>query len=133
VIRAHKNAIIARLEADSTLAGRVFEGEVEPDSSRQRYVTVWINSGARSPDRLTGPSAKATFTITLHSVATTPDQAQYVAERVHAQLVDWTPTVPGRRCRRLTHEVSLATQKDADITPALWYQVDEFDLVSDPA
>jgi hypothetical protein len=95
-IRAHKTAVLDRLKADPFLASITFEGIVTGGPSH--YVSVFVNSGFREAERLTGPQATSTFTFTIHSVGSTPDQAQLVAEHVFAQLLDYTPTVTGRRC-----------------------------------
>lgn len=128
-IRAHKNAILARLREDSVLASATFEGVVT--DRPQRYCTVFTDSGYRTVERLAGPSATALFTYTVHSVGSTPDQAQAVAEHVFAQLLDFTPTVAGRLCGRLRHAASQPVQQDPDI-PDLYFCVDEFDVSSDP-
>jgi hypothetical protein len=129
VIRAHKNAILARLREDSVLSAVTFEGVVT--ERPERYCTLFTNSGFRTVERLSAPSATAEFTYTVHSVGSTPDQAQAVAERVFAQLLDFTPTVPARLCGRLRHAASQPVQQDPDI-PNLYFAVDQFDLTSDP-
>jgi hypothetical protein len=126
-IRDAKNAVLSRLREDPILATATYEGVVtdRPD----RYVAVFTNSGMRSADRLTGPHSVTTMTVIVHSVGTTPDQCSLVAERVFAQLVDFTPTIDGVRCRRISPEASQPMQRDDDISPPLYYSVDEFDLV----
>lgn len=131
MIRAHKQAILERLRQDSVLSPVTFEGVVT--DRPQRYCTVFTNSGFRTVERLAGPSATATFTFTVHSVGTTPEQAQAVAERVFAQLLDYTPTVTGRLCGRLRHAASQPVQLDTDGGTNLYYCVDEFDITTDPA
>jgi len=130
-ILAVKNAVLARLREDPELAQSVFEGVVTtaPGAARpNRYVALFTNSGARSASRFTGPSSQSVQTFVLHSVGTKPDQAQFVADRVFAKLLDWTPTVDGLSFRRVTHEASLPLARDDDTSPPLFYQVDEFDL-----
>lgn len=123
------NAILSRLREDSVLSTVTFEGAVT--DRPQRYCTVFTNSGYRTVERVTGPSATAEFTYTVHSVGSTPMQAQAVAERVFAQLLDYVPTVEGRQCSRLRHAGSQPVQQDFDV-PDLYYCVDQFDLTSDP-
>lgn len=131
MIRATKNAILARLRADAVLAGVTFEGVVE--DRPELYCSVFINSGYRTSERFTGPAVTAEFTFTIHSVGTSQDQAQFVAERVFAQLLDFSPTIAGRTARRLRHVVSRPAELDRDVTPPLWFVVDQFDLTTDPA
>lgn len=131
MIRAHKNAVLARLKLDSVLSTATFDGEVSGTPSK--YCVVYVNSGRRESERFSGPSQFATFAITIHSVGTTAEQAQLVAERVFAQLLDWTPTVVGRNCRRIRHAVSRPVDMDKSVSPVLYYAVDVFDLTSAPA
>jgi hypothetical protein len=131
VIRAHANAIVARLKEDQILAAATFQGVVT--NRPARYCTVFIDSGARAVERFNGLQSEATFGVTVHSVGTTAEQAQLVAERVMAQLLDYRPTVTGRDCRRLRHVSSVPVDLDTDTTPPLYYSVDQFDLTSSPA
>lgn len=125
-IRTVTAAVVARLEADTALTGSVFVGLVtdRPD----RYVALFPTSGHRTQSRLTGPSRLSTMTFTVHSVGSTADQAQAVTDHVFAQLLDWTPTVDGINARRLVHASSQPIQRDDDVSPSLFYCVDDFDL-----
>ncbi len=129
--RLLKQAVLARLREPSVMANVVYEGTVPASTSRQWYVAVFTNTGLREVPRLTGRSSQTTQTFTIHSVGLTPDQAQLAADRVMEQLLDFRPTVTGWNCRRMTHEVSIPTQVDRDVTPPLFYCVDEFDLVAE--
>lgn len=130
-IRAHANAVLARLREDSVLSGVTFQGVVtdRPD----RYVTMFMDSGDWTQQRLTGPQGTATFGMTFHSVGTTAEQAQFVAEHVFDKLLGYTPNVPARACWRIRHVSSQPVQLDQDVNPPLYYCVDVFNLTSDPA
>jgi hypothetical protein len=128
MIRAHKEAVLTRLRGDPFLTSTVYEGVVEDRPNR--YAALFFDSGHRTTDRLTGPSTTGTFSIIVHSVGTTPDQAQTVAEHVLAQLIDWTPDVPGHSCRRLRHTVTVPVQRDPDGIFPVHFCVDEFALVT---
>lgn len=129
MIRDHKQAVLTRLREDSVLTDSTYEGVVEDRPAR--YCTIYVNSGRRTAERVTGGQTTATFTFTIHSVGTAPDQAQLVAERVFNQLLDWTPDVPGYRCRRIIHAASYPTQRDPDGLPPVYFAVDEFDLTTE--
>lgn len=131
MIRAHKNAVLARLREDAILADSTFEGEVSARPAR--YCTVYVDSGFRQVERFTGGSGVADFSFTIHSVGSTQEQAQLVAERVFAQLLDWTPTIAGRNSRRMRHVASRPVAYDTDIDPPLYFAVDVFDLTTAPA
>lgn len=130
MIRAHKNAVLARLREDAILADSTFGGEVTTRPAR--YCTVYVDSGFRQVERFTGGSGVADFSFTIHSVGSTQEQAQLVAERVFAQLLDWTPTIAGRNSRRMRHVASRPVAYDTDIDPPLYFAVDVFDLTTAP-
>lgn len=92
-----------------------------------------MDSGYREVERFTGAHDLATFAITVHSVGTTSEQAQLVAERVMAQLLDYTPTISGRSCRRIRHAASRPVALDEGVSPPMYFCVDVFDLSSTPA
>jgi len=135
MIRKHKAAYLARLREDADLASRVFEGDVPPlnGEPRNRYVNVYVNSGVRRVERFMGSQSEATFTYTVHSVSVSADAAQELSDRVMAQTLDHVLIVEGRVCRRLIHTNSQPTAIDRDISPPLWYAVDQFDVTSSPA
>jgi len=130
-IRAVKNALLARLRADPVLKDCTYEGVVTTRPAR--YVTVYSDSGLREAERFTGGQWTSTQSFTVHSVGSTPDQAQFVAEKVFAQLLDHVLVVPERQCRRIRHGSSQPVQLDSAVSPPLWYTVDEFDVTSTPA
>lgn len=126
MIRDVKQAVIAQLDADPVL--NVYDSEA-PTNAGQSYVIVYINGGNRAPDRFMGYSNTALFTVTVHSVGLTADQAQFMQEHVLAQLVDWTPTVDDHTAHRIRHEVSLPVRVDTDAATKRWFTVDQFDLL----
>jgi hypothetical protein len=131
VIRDHAAAVKARLEEDDVLAACTYEGLVDDDAP-ERYCSFFINSGDRYGDRLAAPDLSADFTVTLHSVGTTPEQAQFVAEHAFAQLMNYTLAVPGRSCTMIRHTGSMATQPDDTVQPGVFFNADEFSFQSDP-
>lgn len=130
MIRDTAAAIKARLEQDPVLATCTFEGIVT--NKPQRYASFFLNSGVRYGDRLSGPDVSADFTLTVHSVGTDPFGAQAVAERVLAQLLNYKLQVPGRDCSLLRHSASIPVGSDDQVSPSLYYGVDEFSFTSDP-
>ena len=128
MIRAHVDAVLARLREDTDLD--VYEGAVPTGS--ECYVTVWTNSGLRTADRLAGPSSVGTFTFTVHSVGSEPAQAQAVAEHVFTQLLDWTPDIPGYQPRRVRHTATVPVTRDIDGRPPVYFCTDEFTLATQP-
>jgi hypothetical protein len=117
--------------AHPILADFTFDGIVTGDP--QRYANVHGNIGRRSSWNLRRRQARADYTFTIHSVGEDPAQARAVGQAVLAQLIDWTPTIPGRSCFPLDHAVSQPIFRDPDANPAVWYGVDQFDLSTLPA
>ena len=128
---AHCDAIVARLRAHPDLASIVFVGDVPAKTTK--YVVVFPSTPAHSVERFTGANTQEDYTYTINSVGLQPAQALWVADRVVTQLLDFTPTVAGRKCRRLRHPVGRPVDRDKDVTPNLFYAVDQFDLTSSPA
>lgn len=131
MIQLHLDAILARLRAHPGLASIVFDGAVT--GSPSKYVVVYTSTPRTVSSRYTGSTDESEITYTVHSVGVDTRQAIWVADRVHAQLVDFIPTVPGYSCSRLAHPVNRPIAADTSANPALWYAVDQFDLVTSPA
>lgn len=128
---AHNKALLARLRAHPDLASIVFEGKVM--GAPAKYVVVYPSTPSHTVERFTGRNTQQDYTYTVHSVGATPEQALWVADRVIAQLLDHVLVVPGRSCRRLRHPVGRPVDEDEDVTPHLFFTVDQFDLTSSPA
>lgn len=127
--RAHTAAVLAQL---GTALDEVFEGVVI--DRPELYCTVFTNTGiADTNDRMSALASRRTIRYTVHSVGKTPDQAQWVADRVADCLVNFKPVVAGWRCDRLRHESSQTTLIDRDVPGnTVYYAVDEFDLYTSP-
>jgi hypothetical protein len=139
VTRKHDERVLARLREIPALSEVVYAGEVpkvdeqgQPVRAPQRYVLVHSNRGIARPDRLAGFSLRMRKTYWVHSVGASQAQADAVAERVIAKLLDWTPAVDGFSCERITHEASQPVQRDDAVRPPLYYGVDQFDFFTTP-
>lgn len=128
--RAHDAAILARIRQVTALQAAVFDGEVA--GKPQMYVLVHSNRGIGRADRLAGPSLRRRQTYWIHSVGSAKSQADWVAENVIGQLVDWIPTVAGFTCERVSHEASEPVQKDDSRQPVVYFGVDQFDFYTTP-
>ncbi|OJX72829.1 hypothetical protein [Leifsonia sp. 71-9] len=130
MIRAHVDAFLAQIRLDDELADTTFDGDVT--GTPDRYCVVTFNSGDRYGDRLTGPEVAATFRAGVRSVGATRDQAQFVAERVFAQVMNVHLEVPGRQLGLIRHAGGQPTTKDDTVTPPLFVATDFFEFDSDP-
>lgn len=120
-MRVHDNAFLALIRADLQLSNAVFEGTVK--SPPPRYVSVFARE-SRAVGRFMGPHSTLRNEYVVHSVATTPDQAKWVRERMMDRVLDATPDIAGWNCRRVQFVTSRPIAVDDDITPQLFYTVD---------
>jgi len=127
-VRVHDDAFLALIRSDTQLASAVYEGVV--DSPPARYVTVFARE-YREPSRFTGPHSLLGNEYTVHSVATTPEQAKWARERMLARVLDVVPVVAGWNCRRVRFVTSQPLARDDDVTPPLFYCVDVFAFESE--
>lgn len=131
LIRQHNDAFLAQLRLDSVLASVTFDGEVT--GSPQGYCVVNFNNGDRYGDRLTSPDVSATFRAGVRWVGTDRFQAQAIAERGFAQLMNVRLVVDGRQLSLIRHAGGQQTQLDeATSNPRLWFGTDFFEFDSDP-
>jgi hypothetical protein len=126
VIRDVTAAIVSRLEEDSRLEVR----DGDTSGAQVPYVNVFVTGGLREQDRVTGPSSRVTFNVTVHSVGLRVDQVNLARESVLDLLTDWKPTVEGHQFHRVSHEVSLPPRADTDSKVTLWFGIDQFDLIA---
>lgn len=133
MIRAHKNAVLARLRSDAALASVVVDGAVDPNAPPvlPPYVVVYMDSGRRSVDRISSVTpTQADFRITTHCVGVDVDQAEYLAEKVFSLLLGWTPVVNGWSPVAIQHQRTAPPQTDRSVNPATQYISDVFTFTS---
>lgn len=134
--RAHDKAFCELISAEAPLAGAVFLGSVPAATIEKptpdRYVLIRSNRGLVRADRLTGQARRRRKTYWVHSVGLSEAQADAVAERVLARVLNQRLTVDGWRCEQITHEASQPVQKDDTTKPALYAGVDQFDFYTEP-
>jgi len=131
-IRAHRDAVITALSV--SLPGAVFKSysAAAKDASVSRYAVLFIARTRRDRTRYTGPQSRDTFTLTVHCVGTTEDEALYVQERVD-ELTGLKLPVAGRHVHPVEFVTGKPPELDDDSTQPLWYSTSQFDLTSDPA
>ena len=126
-----KDAFLDSIRKEPSLAQVVWEGTVLKRPTR--YVSVFSDSGERESESFTGPQQTVTRSFLVHSVGATAAKAQEVSALVIEQVVDRVFDVAGRVCRPVQHEASHYTRLDQDIDPPLFYNVDEFSVISKPS
>lgn len=125
-IRAHRDAVIASLEAD--LPGSVFKSYSASDKTR--YAVVWIARSRVDRSRYSSLQNRDVFTVTVHSVGADEDSCLWVQERVD-RLTNRVLSVSGRRLRPVVYVTGRPPDLDDDGTAPLWFSVSQFDIISD--
>lgn len=131
-IRAHRDAVIADLEA--RLPGAVFKSysAAKKAPTLSRYAVVFIGRSGKPRTRYTGGQWRDRYTVTVHSVGEDEDLAFWVEERV-VKLTGAHLTVAGRSLWAVEYVTGQPPALDSDGTKPLWFTVSQFDIISDPA
>jgi hypothetical protein len=131
----HVQAVLTRLREHPALADRVFEGVAVKDpvtgKPRTRYVTIWVGTPRREVSRYTGPHTEERYRFTIHSVSQLASDVGDLDDAVTEQLLDWTPTIDGRACRRMVSDEGDEMQYDSDLTPPLYWIPSTWDLTTE--
>lgn len=133
MIRAHTDTLLARLEANTVLAGRVVDGLVDPAAPLlpPPYVAVQVDSGLRAVERHSSEQpTQADFRITVQSVGADANQARYFAEKVMDQFLGWRPEVAGWAPQAVRHRRTSPAQPDTSVSPPSQYISDVFNLTT---
>lgn len=131
LIEEHVAAVVGRLRDDPELADNVFEGNVQGDPAQ--YVNVHHDTGMYASHSYVDTITDVEVTFTVHSVGNTDWEATWRDGRVTAQLLDYIPTIPGRRCMRIKPAGSQPVTLDRDVTPPKHIAISRFVLRSIPA
>lgn len=120
-IQAHADAVLGRLRAVDDLT--VYP---DPDSPYQvppgavpPYVSVYITTRYDLGPTLALASGRAVTTITAHCVGGNAIAARAVAQMVSTALLDWVPTIAGRRCWPVRQDPVDAPPRPDESTGAL--------------
>ena len=130
----HHDALVARLEADSLLTGKVFElGMVPKVAPPAFYVVVASSLGDWTQHRVTGQKTAARSDHVLYGVGQDAKQARWVGGRIVAQLKDYRLTVTGRNVFPPHPWESRPDQIDKDGPIVLPFVTVAFGIYSEPA
>lgn len=137
MIRDHLAAVVALLEASVPATctvhvgdvGGALEGESDPAPATP-YLVVHTDTMPVTSDRLGQWSNRLDARFYVKAVGATWREAAWGLEHARAALLDVTPTVPGRTCGPLHLGDGQPVDKDRDVTPALFYGVDVYRLMS---
>lgn len=136
--RRYTKAFVEHLKGDSQLL--VFTGRVPglAADAPARYVLVFPQTPDHSVSSLAGPATDESATFTVHSVAESPEGAQWIADRVidrvlGPQRMGVRLTLPGRASEKLKHTGSFPINVDRQAPPEAWFLADDFRWDSSPS
>lgn len=131
----HADAILTLLRADTSLTTYPLPDpgpKIVPDGATPPYVVCYVNARRTTGDLMAAPSSRVIVTVTCHSVGADPIAARAVAARVAAALLDVKPTIAGRRCFPIRHDVGGSPSVDTSTGVQLVTQIDVYRLESVP-
>lgn len=125
--RDHTRALLEFLRDDPALVDVVFDGYVKGEAP-PRYVIVFAQSLGYEVDRLAGNQRGLTVRHTIHSVGQIPSEAQWLADKVAARLVNARIPVTGRKSGPVRHESADPLRTD----PPVYFLADDYVWESTP-
>lgn len=130
--KAHLDAVVTRVKGSGSTALRVYD--TVPNSPAYPYVVVYFDGGVADSDREADERIQQTFTWQTTTVGESAAQCRAALDRVNERLENWWPVVAERTCTKVDHEVSRRMTADDELPDrVLFYAVDEWSTVSDPA
>ena len=128
MITSHFNAMMARLQADTALAGKGHDAFVVNADGSLSYGPYFILLGGGpdvlDDDRLSAPqspTSDAEFTYTVRYVASSPTNVRSGMGKVYPQLIGHRLIVSGRLCTAIALERSTDIRADTTVSPPLYY------------
>lgn len=133
----HYDAVFNQIDAEESLHDKGHQAVRLDGEGRLIRDIYWILFGGGPAeiggDRLVLSQVvddNAVFDFTVRSVGTSVDSAMAESKKVQDQLIGWTPTIAGRRCRPVKFSGADKVRPDNSVKPPLFYVDDEFELRS---
>lgn len=127
MIRAHRAAI------ETLLAGLTFHVSRAPSGTAVPYVVLHPDQGAATTTSYGGDSDWRPWTFQTTCVGSTTEQAEWMAEKVEARLLDVAPAVTGRTCSPIRKTTTVPVDRDEDVQPPVFLARDVWAFASIPA
>lgn len=125
--RVQTAAVIATLQAAGLTVG---DGSGAGLSGK--YAVVYADLGV--PDGPMGDRfADLDQTVFVHSCGSSAEQAQWVGDKTRAALLAGALSIDGRAVLYVDHVTSQPVQRDDDISPSVFYAVDQYTVATTPA
>lgn len=140
MITEHYAAVLAHLEANPKMTGRVHDTALQTADGKLVRGTYWVLFGGK-PDilddgRQSSPQhadADADLVYTLRSVSTSATLCRAASAVGFQQLIGFVPDVEGRSCTGITFTHGEDPEPDNEVNPPLFYCDDEYTLHSSRA
>lgn len=130
--QAHVDAVVARVKGAGATELRVYDAA--PSSTATPYVVVYFDGGTAGSDREADERIQQSYSWQTTTVGGSASQCRAALDRVNERLENWTPVVAGRSVTKVSHDMSRRIVPDEELPDrALFYAVDEWSFVSDPA
>ncbi len=139
MITAHYDAMHDRLEARPSLANKVDDTarlNANGEYIRTNYIILFggapAETGGDRQARSQIRNDNAVFDYRLRHVGISPEAVRRLIDESNAQLFEWTPIIPGRRCVRMHYppRQKPEVQVETSVKPPLFYADTEWVLRS---
>lgn len=124
-------AVIARARAGDGLADKIWVSETEEGDPRplpMPYIMIFADNGQYTSDMIVQHNEKVYMNYTVHFVAETHDQVNWLADRFYAQWLGWRPEIEGFKAFKMVANFSTPDNTNDSVHPPLLYRVDEWGL-----
>lgn len=137
MLKAHYDAVKARLEEHVALSGKVHDAVRVNDAGefvRAAYVVLTAGMPETGGDRHARSQThqdNAVFDFKLRAVGTSVNAVMGLLDAVSSQWLGWVPTVAGRRCFAMRYpRQEAAVLPELSVRPPLFYADVEYTLRS---
>jgi len=131
----HAQAGLTLLNANSALAGRVFDGKVPDPTPDPPYLVVytsvdWTRDGIGTALNATQVTVMTTYNC--HCVGLTAAAARAVGMQVRSTLLNARPVIAGRNCGPIKQDETLPPQRDETTGRLVMDAITVFSFLSTP-
>ncbi len=116
------DAIVAWLQGDGVTVG---DGE-KPAAAGFPYAVVYAFFTTRPTGSIVGEDSDAEAVYRIHSVGSTRQQCQWLADKVNARMRAAALTVAGLKVMRLSDDGRQPGEREDNVQPPIWQARDQY-------